>query len=258
MLINYTTELLSKMKYSQSLYSFKARIEFSALVYLDLLALNGTSLIENQPSSIVATEVIKDLQTLQGEVLKLTLNPSLMKDPVINRITLHGGCEYLHNPYSHFYCVSPVNGPVESSLVERIGALIGDCHYLQTTYENSNKSSQVIADLLIKRVAISSPKTNSLNILSKNIANHVYYAFQKNINDGKTQNASASKVFYVLVVAECFLIYWFVLKHFMNIENKFKKLLQTVPVNLVLSNPMLRKYLHDISGKAFKGMLDEF
>ena len=84
--------------------------------------------------------------------------------------------------------------------------------------------------------------------LSYFVSEQVNVNFLALIAKCKEQNNTTSAIVYALTVVGGFAVWWFVLRNVMETDNKYKKVLQTLPAELILSNPQLKRYLLTLPG----------
>jgi len=217
---------------------------------------NGSTLIKNVPTRDGIYDVIDDLILLQREVTDIIVKSDLVNNPTIRTILYEDGCPFFETSIQQ-YCDILRLKEIKPSLVQLLVLLETYVVQRQQSYSNSDKTAEALKaiqlqnyDTLvsIKRV-LSGGSTTIATIIDSDYENHMF--------SYRTRRHTFFIVLAISYFVMFFLIWFSILRHLKEVHNQFKKVIQTLPYNLILSSFLLKTFLIKSSAGALDSVKSE-
>ena len=217
---------------------------------------NGTTLIKNVETEIGIFDVINDIILLQTEVTNIIVKSDLVNNPQIQQILYEDGCSLYEDSILQ-YCTVLYKKGIKPSLIQLLALLESYVVQRKNSFFDGDRSAAALKAIqlqnydtlvAIKRV-LSGGSTTIASIIDSDFEDHL-------VSYRSRRNMFFAILSVVLLVV--FLLVWFtVLRQLKEVHNQFKKVLQTLPSNLILSSFLLKTFLMKSSHGTFDSVKSE-
>ena len=227
------------------------RITVTSITYAQLFFTNNTVKVEGHyplDSLPVLNELTKKIQSeIPQKFLEVdgTYNPAVQNIIYVDDPECKGW-----SPDFLLYCKTLVSQGQPVNMIVAMAAFQKTIAIKIQDYINANKST--LAQVLAAETITATPLPNFIAIAEEahRIANIMDGSMTHKINEIQDEKETIIVVFSMGLLVVGVLIWFYILRVIREVYNDFKKVLQTLPVNLVLSSYLLKRFLQQSSGNA--------
>jgi len=230
-------------------YRLNSRININTIVATELPPGKGETMIQNEKTSVGIATAYRDMIELQSELWEYIMKGDLVDDPVIKSVLFDDACDFLikNEATLDLFCsVAPILG-VPRNIIQSLIIIEKVILDKKVLFEASDKTEQSLKAIeshdfdtltTAKRFLTSGFTAIGLSIdakLKDYITNFIRY---------RNLLVWISTIFYFVLVL---LVWKFLLVHLKETHNNFKKVLQMLPGEIILSNHLLKNFLRKTS-----------
>jgi len=248
--------LASKAHQIQYIEILNSRIAVASGGFLQLISENGTTFINNMLSPEAMSAMVERVSETTPDIAE-TFPVSSEENPIVYEVLYEEACKYLEDN-ARFYaiCQTLANYQEKSRLSNLYSNFALSANNLYSKFINSNnRTSDTLNSLQIEAFSkITMPIFSVLQKLNTIVATALDDDFEKMTQDSKSQNIRFNSAVLVILVLECFIIHFFIIRKIREKDNQFKSLLQLFPADLVLQNFILKSYLNRALNEKFNSL----
>jgi len=232
-------------------YRMTTQINIAVIVIMELLIPNGSKIVEDTPIDVAIVNTINNIVSLRTQVNKVLVNEDLLKDEIIHNNLFYDGCSVLDSGFL-IYCTTLEKEGINTSFIQLLSTLEDLIRGKYQRYVQSDKSVASLKIIEVDRydtlISIKRVLLGSSNKISTAIDN-IYSHYMANIRKTRSVIFNISTVYFVLASVLTWIL---ILSKVKNTYNQLKKVLRTLPPELILSSFILKKFLM----KTSQGALD--
>ena len=224
------------------------RATLSHLAYFNLFFTNNELITEHRTPLDSLVQAAKDMRTIQTEIPKKFLEVDGTYDPEVRRIIFENNltCQGFQTAYS-VYCKALLSAGIPVNMIVVASALQDLLAIKIKNYQDADKAS-------IKKVieaAYWSPSTLQYFVTIAEEAQMIGEIMDKSmtskIEETEELRNTIIVIFSIGLLLVSLFVWFYIFRVIREVYNEFKKVLQVLPPNLVLSSYLLKRFLQETS-----------
>jgi len=245
---NFINQLFRKALKVHTTDQIQPQLALGQTAFVEVALKNDTTLIENMAPSLVVANSISVLADIRNNEL-----PSLENhDPIIEDVLEGNACKYTSGLYAD-YCERVRKGAKNFGLIQMITSYEMLMTKVNEQYHSSQvKSKEYLQGLLSQAFSSSVTSMSFLKLFTTIIANAVNQDFEDYYQINMNRFNSLNTMYLIVLIIICLTIHFLLVNRLKESENQFKKVLQTLPPDIILNNAFVKAYLRKTSHALFK------
>ena len=246
--VTYLHQKLHQLFFSDRM---RSRLNLAVLASIVIFLEPSTTQIQNRLIVDQLDRAIEDIKVIRGEIQSVYDIKGLSDDFILEKIIYEDGCQYMTG-FSAKGCAAQMQGSSLLSLVTAASDLEHAVTNRYDLYQESNKSAQHLIDIAVSTFNMTVNPNIVLQGESNLISTMINNYYDQSLEEANTKSSLIFGITCGITVLVGLLAWLGVVREVREVDNRFKKVLQTLPPNLILSNFVLKAYLL----KTCKGTLD--
>jgi len=223
-------------------YRMVSRLNIGVVVASELVIPHGISPIQDVPTTVGMVNTINDIISLRIEIRQMLVNDEILKNSLIKTTLFNNGCAYLSSNFDLF-CNALDDKAMDKSLMPLLSTFERLLTERWNSYDASTKTEEELKaievanyDMLIavKRVILGGV-TFIGELLSGELDNH--------LESVRKERNLIFGLFTGYLIVLSILAWKTLLNKLREANNEFKRVLEVLPAEIVLSNFLLKSFL---------------
>ena len=248
--LDYVNNRMSQLSFA---YGMATKINMDVTIGIELLIPKNIDklTIENIPIADAMEVALQELVSLRTQVVDNIVQTDLADIPAIHQTIYGDSCKILDYRYA-LYCNILYAASLDTGLNQQLTVLENMLTARMQNYEKSDKSYSSIQTLQGADFNLLSAVKRCLTGISFLITDILDKDIEGFVSSTKQKGNDILLAFILALVVNFVLIWIFVINKIANSYNQFKKVLQTLPAELILSSFLLKSFIV----KTSQGMID--
>jgi len=247
--IQYTQTKVTQLDFT---YRMETSIDLAVVVASELPIGNGTTIIQNVPSSTGIGNSIKVIQDLITQVTQILGRSDLANNPEVDTILFSDTCEFLDSSFFQYYCTILKEKGIGTGFLQLLSELESLLTKREENFFNSDRSATALKTIeLIDYDIIIAVKRGLLGGTGV-LGDLINTDFEDYSNSTSHQRTIIFGLFTGYLCVLVFSAWFAVLKKINEGDNDFKRVLKSLPPGLILPNFILKSFLL----KTSQGIID--
>ena len=224
------------------------KINLAVVEVNELLALNNTITIQNVENLVGVENSINDIQTLRTELSSYLLEEDLLEDEIFSNILVSStaGCKDLPALFISYCDVLDQDG-ISVNLVQLLTTLEMMLTWKMQAYIDSNKTTDALKYLFIEDYGAFISAKRVLSGQSSLLSETIDSKIEKYMEDARSNRTGIFIGFIIALLIIMTFSWTLILDQIKEANNRFKKILQIFPAEIVFSSFLLKTFLHNSS-----------
>jgi len=247
--IDYIQKKVEQLDFT---YRMNTKINLAIVVASELPIGNGTTLIMNVPTETGIVDQIQVIADLITQVTQVIAKSGLVDNPEIQTILFSNTCEFLDSSFFQYYCNILKQQGISSGFLQLLAELESLLTKRQQNFQNSDRSAAALK--MIERIdydIIISVKRGLLGGTGV-LGDLINADFEDYSKQDSAQRNLIFGLFTGYLAILTFSAWISLLKKLSEGNNEFKRVLKSLPPELILPNFILKSFLL----KTSQGIID--
>ena len=220
------------------------RVAIPYMAFMELYVTNNTNFVEGRTPMDTLLLGLRDIRTIREKLAETFSEGDKSYDPQVKAILFDNDICSKLNGISSIYCRFFESAKQPTSLVPMLALYESMMTAKVSLYQNSDKSS--IPNLIAQALVDSSNLLHGYGLIvaeSQLLAQVINSNLAASISEASNQRRIILILFAICLSVVSMLIWSQVLSRLREVNNNFKKVLQVLPLNLILSSFLLKTFL---------------
>jgi len=240
-------QLIDEMKVFEEMQPLQSMLFYA---HIDMLATNGTSLIEGIPSIIRTKQLLDEYEDLRQQYGKLSLQSASLHTSsyatLYDNLEYGNVCQHLDSPNFDFTeCQQLASGMLERGLNPSASRYHRMLYNIYTDYKNSNKTQEILDHFLLSENLKTAQLLEEIYFFEayRKLTEQLTEVIQNRFNEEIILSIGALIGYLIAIFLFYFFLWRSALKEMRYLLWKTKSWLGMLPIDFIQNTPKIRAYL---------------